>query len=220
MNTELNWEYLKQSHTLKIKSAQMPNFLSKAVEANGAIENIGPDDIAAFLPWKDHKDEIEIVDAPNLASIPPSAFAWMPKLVIADISGAQVVGNSAFYSCPSLQTVLMGDVQLIGNSAFSQCKSLEKTSGNGRRWVELRNCRHVSAFAFQGCESITSVTFKKRGERIAEDGHVIQESGTFLEFVGEGAFAGCTSLKSIALGGKDANVSIGENAFYKCPLPE
>ena len=215
MAEEFKWNYDKNRHTLRIESEVMPNFY-ESLPPDAMSSEITKEQLRKVIPWGEYAEEIELLEAPNLICVTPTAFGFMPALYAADVSAARIIGNSAFYECINLARVFMGKVQLIGVGAFEGCRKLERTSSKTAK-IELREVRHVSKYAFHRCESIKTVTFKKQGKRIAEDGHIIQEAGTNLEYLGDGAFAGCLSLKKVYMGG-DSGVVVGEHAFYKCPL--
>lgn len=212
--TDQFWRYEKSRKALVIEGHEIPDFLrlsGKAIEFDKAS-------VSALLPWGDVIDEVVLLEAPGLVVVPPAAFAWMPSLEAVDLTSASVIGNSAFYDCPKLKSVIMPKVMVIGSGSFLGCTSLVGT--NGGKKLELREARMISSNAFQRCESLETVTFKRQGRRTNEDGRVIQEAGTNLEFLGDYAFLGCKNLSKVYLGGKDAGVTMGSHVFYGCPIAE
>ena len=76
-----------------------------------------------------------------------------------------------------------------GNSTFANCTSLTEAT--------LNNSGRISDYAFQGCRSLTGVTF-----------------GNNITAINSWAFQGCTSLTGVTLG--DNITSIGNYAFSGC----
>lgn len=225
------WSYDAQRKCLRVDSVFAPDFLTQVVDVISKEEKDSQDELDKFfghysredmmrvLPWADYMEEIELLEAPNLVTVPAVMFAWLPKLKAADISQAVAIGNSAFRDCVNLEVALMPKVQVIGDSAFCNCRSLRSTDGEGNK-LELRECRMVSKFAFDRCESLKSVSFKKASKRTNANGDPIQEAGSFVEYLGSGAFIRCKSLscKRVYFGGKafEPAMGIDPNPFYGC----
>ena len=81
-------------------------------------------------------------------------------------------------------------ISKIGSSAFEGCQSLESVTFNNR-------LTSIGSSAFKGCTSLESVTFN--------DG---------LASIGSSAFEGCTSIESVTF--NDGLASIGSSAFEGC----
>ena len=96
------------------------------------------------------------------------------------------VGERAFAGCTSLCSVeLPSSVTEIGTSAFNGCPRLE--------YCRIPSC-FIGEYAFYGCESLVEVAP--------------------LDYVPEGAFSHCKSLKSLPVSSRATE--IGEDAFYHC----
>ncbi len=151
---------------------------------------------------------IDGVDAKNITI--PSNISHIKSLV--------------FFGCSLTSVTIPDSVASIGDEAFENCKSLtDVTIGNG--------VTSIGEGAFNGCTSLTSVYITDiaawcgisfgsnplwnasklylRGELVAD--LVIPDGVTSI---GEGAFNGCTSLKSVTI--PDSVTSIEKRAFYSC----
>lgn len=135
------------------------------------------------------------------------------KTACRDAPKVQIVGNGTFYLCKELERVYMPDVVFIGNGAFERCEKLCSTEEKGSKLI-FREVRHISAYAFHGCKSITAVTVNRKN-RVTNEGKVIQGSGSKLEYVGEYAFAECENLAKFHDGGRESKAYKAANAFYK-----
>ncbi len=129
-------------------------------------------------------------------------------------SGVVSIGRNAFYS------ECMEGVYITDLSAWCQIEFANETDGfgiiqsganplayarnlylNGQLVTDLTipaDVPHVSAIAFSGCESLTSVTI----------------SDGVLGGIGAGAFLNCSNLVSVTIG--NGVTAIGDNAFKAC----
>lgn len=116
-------------------------------------------------------------------------------------NGVTSIGNYAFENCTALKSITIGNgVTAIGNNAFGNCSSLESiiVSELNSVYYSVNNCM------------IEKVTKKLilccKNSIIPSDGSVIS--------IGNHAFNGCISLKSIVL--PNSITSIGGYAFSGC----
>lgn len=117
-----------------------------------------------------------------------------------DHPGTARINAQAFYKCINLKTVELPEnlknynsFSIEGN-AFFECTGLESV-----KFVET-NYMSIGSGAFNGCTSLTSLTF---------------EPG--LEFIASHAFDGCTALKTVAFKSKpDSEYDISNTAFEGC----
>ncbi len=125
------------------------------------------------------------------------------------------LGESFFFDCSSLQSVsLPSQVRTVPTNCFYGCKSLES--------ISLTAVTHINESAFEGCSSLTNVTFSTallKIEKTAFSGcsslrQVTLPSNTLA--IGEKAFAGCTALEKIYI--PSSVTRIGESAFKDCTL--
>lgn len=88
------------------------------------------------------------------------------------------IGKGAFRNCISLESVTWSEIVSINYESFAYCSSLKSIS-----FQDGLLC-HLGEYAFRGCKSLESFTF----------------TGVYDNFTpGRGAFAGCSSLKSVIL---------------------
>ena len=121
--------------------------------------------------------------------IPHSAFQnWISIKTINLPKGITSIGQYAFYGCTALQNINIPDsVDSIGPYAFYECTAL--TSINISNGI-------ISDFAFYGCSALTEINLGS------------------VSSIGEGAFRGCASLKSITI--PNSVTQIGISAFAEC----
>ena len=115
------------------------------------------------------------------------------------------IGNYYFYGCSKLTSITIprGATAIFSNTvgySFANCTSLKTVTVNYGNLLPLGDA--VSGHMFEGCSSLTSVTFKGLGKAV-----------TYMDYVGPYYFAGCTSLQSITLAD---NAAICEYAFADC----
>ena len=121
-----------------------------------------------------------------MSEIGESAFsncASLAEIVIPD--RVTSIGKSAFSGCTSLTEIVIPDsVTEIGEYAFSGCTSLSK--------VKLsNNLTIIEAGTFFDCTSLTEIVIPDSVTKIRGTGSYYNDNG---------AFSGCTSMKSITIG--------------------
>ena len=136
------------------------------------------------------------------------------------------LGDNAFWGCQSLKSVEIPELLgTIGNSAFASCSSLESitVSENNSTFVAVDNClmrgKNMSTKSIVlGCKtskiptdgSVSSIgSYAFSGSDLTS---IILPEG--IEYVGDCAFSGCTSVTSISL--PESLTHIGYSAFYGC----
>lgn len=140
---------------------------------------------SAFL----YTTSLNTLDMKNVTSVGELAFEGS-AITSANLTSTGVtIGKGAFYGCSGLVSADIGSGATIGELAFA---------GSGIKTVELRGFVTVSDSAFSACTKLTSFDFS----------HV---SGK----IGDYAFYGCTSLKSV---NAPEVVEIGTGCFADCFL--
>ncbi|MCL2151449.1 MAG: leucine-rich repeat protein [Oscillospiraceae bacterium] len=96
------------------------------------------------------------------------------------------IGQYAFYGCANLESVRAIGVTSVGQYAFSGCVSI--TSVNMP--IDMPAVTSIGDYAFNGCAALATVVLPLS-----------------VNAIGTGAFAGCSSLKELSIGGGTGNSS-------------
>ena len=211
------YEITKQGNLKKYKGSKKAD-----VVIPGVVKKINH---AVF----EHFGLVKNISIPNsVLEIGDEAFGFckgITELVIPD--SVITIGAKAFFGCDSLSKISIGSsVRCIGDSAFGSCKSLDKITIPASV-VDLSNT------AFSKCEKLSCIdvaddnpNYKSiDGNLYSQDGKVLikyaegKSNDTFeipcgVVVIGDFAFSGCKSLKSIII--PDSVEKIGENAFTGC----
>ena len=135
-------------------------------------------------------------------TIPSAAFSDCSSLTSIEIpSSVTSIGDGAFYGCSSLTSIeIPSSVTSIGEGVFADCSLLEVIIVNlhNSKYDSRDNCNAIIETATNILISACKTT-------------IIPSSVTSI---GEGAFAGCSSLTSIEI--PSSVTSIGEDAFSYC----
>ena len=130
----------------------------------------------------------------SILAVGEQAFYQVGNVVAMTLPGEiKYVANEAFYNS-FIDKVILDGATLIGHRAFKNCTDLQT--------VELPNATKIGVEAFYGCNELESMVFTDA-----------------VGLIESGAYANCTSLNSVdfsQVGG--TNTSVGEGAFYNCPL--
>lgn len=157
------------------------------------------------------------------------------KFKTSNLNGSYI-GNYYFYGCSSLTEINIprGMSAIFSNSigySFANCTSLKKVTINYGN--DLPFGPATSGHMFEGCTSLTTVTFKGLGTAVGYMSYVgpyyfagCKSLQTIMlddyAAVCDYAFAGCDSLMAVNFGGKagteNASVTVlGDYAFANCP---
>ena len=140
--------------------------------------------------------------------------------------GVTTIGNSAFENCKLLAAITIPDgVISIGDRAFSGCALTSITIPN--------SVSEIKGNVFQNCRPLKSINVSQGNHHYSSIDGVLYNKGitTIISFpsgknidswhlpdsvttIGDSAFAGCQSLKSITL--PDGVTTIGNRAFSGC----
>ena len=178
----------------------------------------------------------------SVTSIGDSAFCYCYTLTIVTIPDSVTsIGSYAFDGCSSLTNVTIPDsVTSIGSAAFpdhlykrySGCYYLPTKSGDYGFLCEPldrdtivnvkihTDCKTISAFAFSGCSSLTSITIPDSVTSIGRSAFSYCSKLTNITIpdsvtsIGSYAFDGCSGLTSITI--PESVTSIGDFAFSNC----
>lgn len=128
-------------------------------------------------------------------------------------SGVRTVSAQAFEYCRKLPSVEFGGVTEIGEGAFDGCESLSTLTLPD-------TVKSIGESAFSRCTALRSVTVGGGIESLPKDAFRSSTAlatvtlGASVREIGEYAFADCTSLSAIGL--PDAVETVGSYAFSGC----
>ncbi|MBQ2784706.1 MAG: leucine-rich repeat domain-containing protein [Alistipes sp.] len=192
----------------------------KAFKAEGITEYTIPDNVTSIGGSAFYNcDKLTSITIPNsVVSIGEEAFAYCGSLTSINIPNSVTeIGEDAFKWCNNLKSITIpNSVTEIGDDAFANCNNLTSVKVSNRVCY-LYFIDKVSNISFFGanvsadgrCLIVDGVLEAFKAEGITE--YTIPESVTII---GEYAFYGCSSLKSITI--SESVTSIGEIAFYGC----
>ncbi len=163
----------------------------------------------------------------SVTSIGDSAFHDCGLTSVTIGNSVTSIGDSAFYNCNSLKSVTIGNsVTSIGDYAFRYCTRLTNVTIPD-------SVTSIGYSAFHGCDNLKSVTVAAGNEHYCSvDGVLFNKNKTTLiqypagndkssyyipdsvTSIGDYAFDGCDSLKSVTIG--NSVTSIGNQAFRDC----
>ena len=160
----------------------------------------------------------------GITCIGENAFTTSGLTTMTIPEGVKSIGSYAFYICSSLTSITIpGSVSSIGVSAFDGCKGLisitipESVTNIGVQ--AFSNCIRLTSInvdpenaVYDSRDNCNAIIESSSNALIAGCTHtIIPESVTSI---GEGAFFGCTGLKSITI--PESVTSIGDYAFIDC----
>ena len=179
-------------------------------------------------------DSLESITIPSsVTSIGEYAFRDCDSLTSVTFEeGSQLtsMGYGVFYECTSLTEVHISDIASWCSIDFSNEEAnplyyAKHLYLNGEEITDLvipESVTSIGAYAFLGCDSLTTVTFEE-GSQLTSIGEYAFSGCTSIESItipnsvtsiGFYAFSGCTSLESITI--PNSVTSIGACAFYSC----
>lgn len=172
----------------------------------------------------------------TVSEIGNSAFCGCVRLENVSLpDGLKKVGMWAFKGCKSLTSITIPESVLeMGYNVFGecnklaiQCKETEKPDGWHEKWNGADIPVEWAKESFEIKDGVCKVTFSESGEltrervarvlnkaRVKQSGDIEIVVTDSVTSIGEGAFGGCASIKSIAL--PNSIEAIGDCAFYNC----
>lgn len=144
-----------------------------------------------------------------LSSIEGYAFSNCANLTNIDLSNCTFIGEWAFRGCPKLSNINLSKCKLLENYAFIECTELTE--------VDLSSCSSLAYGVFAYCSKLKTVKGIENITTIPANAFANTGIETLslplCTTIQEGAFRGCTQLKSIDI---PVCQSIGMNAFASC----
>ena len=144
-----------------------------------------------------------------LSSIEGYAFSNCANLTNIDLSNCTFIGEWAFRGCPKLSNINLSKCKLLENYAFIECTELTE--------VDLSSCSSLAYGIFAYCSKLKTVKGIENITTIPANAFANTGIETLslplCTTIQEGAFWGCTQLKSIDI---PVCQSIGMNAFASC----
>lgn len=181
----------------------------KNVTLNG-VKRIG---VGSF---KDCASIISVDFGNALESISSNAFSGNSLVSVSLPESCGSIGHSAFSYNAKLEGVsLPTAITMIPDRAFSNCTALVK--------INIDNVEEIGAYAFYRCEGLAQIDPSEKLTRIGEYAYygsglvkINIPEGSALEFIGESAFRGCTSLEEAYLDRARGLKTIEKSAFEFC----
>ena len=170
---------------------------------------------ATILPYNTGRALYGTVTAYNANEVPRTAFFGKKLTRVTLPTGIQSIGYAAFAGCDRLQSVtLPSTITYVGDYAFS---------GSGLTSIELpQTIIDMGKGVFSRCEALTSATINSRtvGDFAFLGATALNNVslGANVEYILEGAFNGCKSLKSIAIDPSCHLWRIDDEAFINSGL--
>lgn len=144
-----------------------------------------------------------------LSSIEGYAFSNCANLTNIDLSNCTFIGEWAFRGCPKLSNINLSKCKLLENYAFIECTELTE--------VDLSSCSSLAYGIFAYCSKLKTVKGIENITTIPANAFANTGIETLslplCTTIQDGAFRGCTQLKSIDI---PVCQSIGMNAFASC----
>ena len=127
-----------------------------------------------------------------------------------NVYSVTTIGGGSFYNCDSLTSIVIpcsvtsiesiGDGTPFGIGAFEGCSNLKTvTFGENSQLTSIGN------EVFYNCSSLTSIEIPNSVKTIG-----------VISAISNGAFEGCSNLKTVTFGENSQLTSIGNNVFYNC----
>lgn len=171
----------------------------------------------------------EVILPDSVDTIGSSAFAECSSLRKV-VTNAEYIGDSAFEYCTSLKELCDSSIKSVGDCAFLNCKSLETADFTGVTeipYMAFTRCRSLKSesFSFENITLVEPNAFQLSGisgkinlssaENIYSEAFsetAIEEIilSDKIEFLPEGIFSGCSSLKKISA---PSVTSLGDRAL-------
>ena len=202
--------------------------------------NILKDGTAEIAKYNGKESKVTIpstIGGKKVTSIGSEAFYYCTSLSSITIPNSVTsIGGNAFFGCSNLESVIIPKSVTSIGYAFSGTKWLENkqkqnplvivngilidgTKCSGKVTI-TSSVTSIGAWAFYGCESLTSVTIPSSVTSIGDYAFMSCTSLTSVTIqkgvtsIGDYAFYGCTSLTSVTI--PSSVTSIGYDAFNDC----
>lgn len=161
-----------------------------------------------------------------LKTIEKGAFSGSTITEISLPGGVTEIAADTFKNCFSLKTVAMVEVTSVGNNAFENCSALTT--------VQIPNIKTIGDRAFYGCSTLSNISslgtvetigveafqncvklYSDEKDDLFVDG-MNKNPGIALISVGDRAFYGCTSIKTVGMKYTQSDITFGSGVFQNC----
>ena len=225
---EIYYKIVDENGVKTVKVVSNPNHYSGAVvipssvNYNGTSYSVTSIGTSAFT----YCDGLTSITIPNsVVNIEFAAFQYCRGSFSLNIpNSVKTIGDEAFYGCSGITSITLGNsIETIGFSAFSECSSITSI-------VIPSSVKSFDDSAFMNCANLTSIKVESGNKKYDSRNNcnaIIQTENDELitgcmntvipddiNFIGYGAFYGCTGLTSINL--PSSVFYVGKYAFYGC----
>ena len=183
----------------ELKECGLPEALTSLVVTSGYVSNYACADVSTLV-------EVQVIGGPESAKtgIGASAFYRCNNLKTVSVSTGKFVGFSAFSGCSALENIdIPSSILKIGEYAFYNCDKLSYNISGGIKYLGNKEDPYIAVI---GVTNTSATTLNISNTAIIIYGEAFYDCSKLssikipasVQYIGEYAFSGCTSLEGIA----------------------